>query len=36
MKKEHKLKTVLILEDNTLHRKERCYHVLKESISSGS
>jgi hypothetical protein len=36
MKKEPKLKAVLILEDNILHRKERYYRVLKESISSGS
>jgi hypothetical protein len=36
MKKERNLKTVLVLEDNALHRKERCYHALKESIGSGS
>jgi hypothetical protein len=36
MKKKHQLKTVLYLANNTFHWKERHYHVLKESISSGS
>ena len=36
MKKKHKLKTVTVLEDNALHRKERCYHVIKESFGAGS
>jgi hypothetical protein len=36
MKKENHQKTRLVVEYDILHQKERCYHVLKESIGSGS
>ena len=36
MKKGNQPKTALVAEYDVLHQKERCYHVLKESIGSGS